>query len=69
MERVVTYCVEGALNDFLHHLDAEMRRKNATIQVTVNGKALSSNPEKLGPQLWGPTGWLARYGTKDGSKA
>ena len=63
IEAVTKYCTEGALNDFLYHLDKEMRKKNPRIQLVVDGEPISLEGSKdLNSMLWGKEGWLARYG-------
>lgn len=63
LQNVVTYCVEGALNDSLYRLDAELNKRNARIKILVDGEPLVSPgaPSTLRSRLWGPQGWLIRF--------
>jgi hypothetical protein len=63
LQKVVRYCVEGALNDTLYRLDLELNKKKPRIQIQVDGKSLANTgaPPALHSRLWGQTGWLNRY--------
>lgn len=63
IEAVTKHCAEGALNDFLYHLDKEMRKKNPRIQLVIDGIPINLEGSKgLHSMLRGQEGWLARYG-------
>lgn len=63
IEAVTKYCAEGALNDFLFHLDKEMRKDNPRIQLIVDGEPVTLEGMKgLHSLLWGNDGWISRYG-------
>lgn len=70
LQRVVLYCVEGALNDTLHSLDAEINKKRPRLQIFIDGESVTNgeSPSKLGSRLWGADGWLSRYGEKSDVK-
>ena len=63
LQKVVKYCVEGALNDTLYQLDLELNKKKPRIKIQVDGEPLANtgDPATLHSRLWGPTGWLNRY--------
>jgi hypothetical protein len=63
LQKVVRYCVEGALNDTLYQLDLEINKKKPRIQILIDGKSLANTgaPPALHSRLWGATGWLNRY--------
>ena len=63
IEAVTKYCVKGALNDFLYHLDVELRKKTPRIQLLVDGEPITfEDSPGLHSMLWGKDGWVARYG-------
>jgi hypothetical protein len=57
----VQYCVDGALNDFLFHLDKELRRKKPTLRLETGGISVTEQTESLQKELYGATGWKARF--------
>ena len=63
LQKVVKYCVEGALNDTLYRLDAELNKKKPRIQILIDSEPLATAgaPSTLHSRLWGPEGWLIRY--------
>ncbi len=61
VQDTVGYCVDGALNDFLHHFDKELRRKKARMQLTVDQVNLIEQCAGLREQLDGLTGWKRRF--------
>lgn len=63
LQKVVRYCVEGALNDTLYTLDAELNKKNPRLTISIDGESLSSeeSPSVMHSRLWGTEGWLKRY--------
>jgi hypothetical protein len=70
LQKVVRYCVEGALNDTLYQLGLELNKKKPRIQIQVDGLPLASaaGPTSLHSRLWGPTGWLSQYHGRVGTK-
>jgi len=60
VKRTVAYCIDGGLNDFLYHLDVEIRKKKY-IQILVDGKDCSTLTEALYRELYGPDGWKEKY--------
>jgi len=65
--RIVEYCTEGAINDFLYHLDEKMR-KGGEIQVLVKGVPITELSPALYKELWGEGGWWATYGNDEYKK-
>lgn len=64
LRSVVAYCAKGALNDTLHALDEELNETNPRITIMVDGRSLAQPgaPASLHRGLWGPQGWMARFG-------
>lgn len=57
----VQYCVDGALNDFLFHLDKELRRKKPALRLEAGGICVTEQTANLQKELYGATGWKARF--------
>ena len=57
----VQYWVDCALNDFLFHLDKELRRKNPTLRLEAGGICVTEQTANLQKELYGAAGWKARF--------
>lgn len=60
LKRTVAYCMDGGMNNLLFDLDSELR-KGKRIQILVDGQQISDDSEALHRELWGPSGWIAKF--------
>ena len=67
LKGVVAHCAKGALNDTLYALDQELNKTSPRIALIVDGRSLSQPeaPASLQRSLWGPQGWMARFGASE----
>ena len=64
IQESLAYCLDGAMNDFLFHLDAE-GRKGDRIEVLVDGVEVTELTEGLHRDLHGDEGWQNRFSKFD----
>jgi RNA binding exosome subunit len=62
---LITYCVDGGINDFLYRLDKQSREKGA-LKLLVNGKEAKDLTESLSKELHGKNGWQKRFSEFNG---
>ena len=60
VQQTLAYCIDGGLNDFLFHLDKEVRTKKR-IQLLIDGVDCSELSDGLHQELHGPKGWKEAY--------
>lgn len=62
LQESLAYCLDGAMNDFLFHLDDECRKKGR-IRLLVDGVEATDATEGLHRELHGDEGWKSRFST------
>src|SRR6478736_5929215 len=60
IQESLAYCLDGAINDFLFHLDAEGRGKKR-LRLLVDGVESSELTKGLHRELHGGEGWKRRF--------
>jgi hypothetical protein len=60
IQESLAYCLDGAMNDFLFHVDAESRKKKR-LQLFVDGVDATKFTEGLHRELHGDDGWMTRF--------
>ena len=60
LKELITYCIDGGINDFLYRLDSESRNKG-TLKVLINGSETNELTEGLSKELYGENGWKQKF--------